>query len=477
MAAAFAVSGSLRGPLFTTAGLSGQSPQSRRFCDHPAPRIPLPSMGTDQRQGKLKAKMDTDFICQLGPAMYTDILNRERLRYPVSERKKLVVADQGKQRPKALQKRARDLADGLLEYICSENENYKYVLIATKENANMLTKEGFISSYDRDEILDGLERIKKDIEDGRFQWSNNKDLRTNIIDKLIDIVGRPAKRLDIAISHYVQLLRVLQLWCHDSIDEVISQIKELQIELILLAIRNGGLVLPSIWRRANWILLGDVVLSQLEQLDMGVSQLVSCKNKMDSTLETTFPSNSTYGSMNSLCKDPYNVHNSVVDFGNLIVGDISRDVSNLRLELSSWMELHLLTPNDKVIESVSLMEKQMLDLDNWTAIQSPYSIYNPVEDSSSRLLVLCRNVLEILKAAKEFSKEASFDHEKARTFLAPRCNFGASKLAEFHATKDLVGQKRYQGGSAIEKQNFKCHSDDTMRKLLAWSRRLQYDQN
>jgi hypothetical protein len=52
-----------------------------------------------------------------------------------------VVADQGKQRPKALQKRARDLADGLLEYICSENENYKYVLIATKENANMLTKE------------------------------------------------------------------------------------------------------------------------------------------------------------------------------------------------------------------------------------------------------------------------------------------------------------------------------------------------
>jgi argininosuccinate lyase len=89
--------------------------------------------------------------------------------------------------------------------------------------------QGFISSYARDEILDGLERIKKDIEDGRFQWSNNKDLRTNIIDKLIDIVGRPAKRLDIAISHYVQLLRVLQLWCHDSIDEVISQIKELQV--------------------------------------------------------------------------------------------------------------------------------------------------------------------------------------------------------------------------------------------------------
>lgn len=73
------------------------------------------------------------------------------------------------------------------------------------------------------------------------------------------------------------------------------------------------------------------------------------------------------------------MHNFAVEFGNLIVGDISRDLSNIGLELSSWMELHLLTPNDKVIESFSLMRKQMLDLDNLTATRSAYSIYNPVE--------------------------------------------------------------------------------------------------
>ncbi|XP_040246586.1 argininosuccinate lyase, chloroplastic-like [Aegilops tauschii subsp. strangulata] len=492
--AAFAVKGSLRGPCFSAAGLSsGQNPPRSSAA-------PLPSMvwstGSDPRHGKLKAQATewmrpnddyrydvqpsqrhTDFICQPGPAMHIDLLNRERLRYPMLERKKLVVADQVKKRPKALQKCARDFADWLLKYICSENENYKYVLVATKENANMLMKEGFISSYARDEILHGLERIKKDIEEGRFQWRDNKDLRTNIIDTLIDIVGGPAKRLDRVISHYVQLLTVLQLWCHDSIDQVISQTKELQTELFLLAIRNGGLVLPSIWRRANWILLGDVVLSQLEQLDMDVSQLVSCKNKMDSTLQTALPSDSTYCSMNSLCKDPRHMHNFAVEFGNLIVGDISRDLSNIGLELSSWMELHLLTPNDKVIESFSLMRKQMLDLDNLTATRSAYSIYNPVEDSSRRFLASFRSVSEILKAAKEFAKQSSFDHEKARTFLAPRDNFGASQLAEFHATKSLDGQNKDEGGSAIEKQNFRLHSDDTMRKLLDWPRRLQSEKN
>jgi hypothetical protein len=50
-------------------------------------------------------------------------------------------------------------------------------------------------------------------------------------------------------------------------------------------------------------------------------------------------------------------------------------------------------------------------------------------------LATYRNVSEILKAAKEFAKEASFNHEKTRTFLAPRGNFGASQLTEFHATK------------------------------------------
>jgi hypothetical protein len=76
-----------------------------------------------------------------------------------------VVADQGKQRMKALQKRARDLADGLLEYICSENENYKYVLIATEENANMLTKEVLSLSLSHVELF----RSAK----GNFMLSDN----------------------------------------------------------------------------------------------------------------------------------------------------------------------------------------------------------------------------------------------------------------------------------------------------------------
>jgi hypothetical protein len=51
------------------------------------------------------------------------------------------VTDQRKRRQEAREKRSRDLVDGLIEYISLDNENYKYVIIASKENANMIMEE------------------------------------------------------------------------------------------------------------------------------------------------------------------------------------------------------------------------------------------------------------------------------------------------------------------------------------------------
>lgn len=89
--------------------------------------------------------------------------------------------------------------------------------------------QGFISSSALDEILCGLARIEKDIEEGKFKWTNNVDVRTNIIQVLTEIIGAPAKRLDAIMSHYVQQLTALQIWCCDSIDKIVTQIKELQV--------------------------------------------------------------------------------------------------------------------------------------------------------------------------------------------------------------------------------------------------------
>jgi len=172
---------------------------------------------------------DVVFSNPFAPGIHIDLLNRMHVCSPLLESTKVVAADQRKRRLMAFQQRTRDFVDGMVQYISSHNENYKYFLTASKENANIIMEQGFISSSARDEILSGLERIEKDIGDGKFKWKNNVDVRTNIIEALIEITGAPAKRLDATISHYVQQLTVLQIWCCDSIDKIITQIKELQV--------------------------------------------------------------------------------------------------------------------------------------------------------------------------------------------------------------------------------------------------------
>lgn len=56
-----------------------------------------------------------------------------------------MVADQRKRRRKALQQRTIDFVDGLVQKICSHNENYKYFLTAIKEDANLIMEQ--VSSF------------------------------------------------------------------------------------------------------------------------------------------------------------------------------------------------------------------------------------------------------------------------------------------------------------------------------------------
>lgn len=56
-----------------------------------------------------------------------------------------MVADQRKRRQKAIQQRTLDFVDGLVQKISSHNENYKYFLTASKDNANLIMEQ--VSSF------------------------------------------------------------------------------------------------------------------------------------------------------------------------------------------------------------------------------------------------------------------------------------------------------------------------------------------
>ncbi|CAL5086773.1 unnamed protein product [Urochloa decumbens] len=472
------VKGSLQGPAgCASTFLSARKPRIANFACFPGNHPLQQRGGGDRWGGRLKAQepdrvprsrkplfSDADYVDPQAPTSYVDVLNTLRIHHPSSLEQKLM-CEEDKQHEKALQQCARDFVDGIIQFVSSEKECYKFTINACKETSNMMMELGFISCCNRDGILNGLERIEDDIAKGRFEWRENKDVRSNIVEALVETVGEPARILDATLSQYVQKLTILRLWFHNSLDTIVTQIEQLQVELVLLALRNWGFVVPLFFRRTDWILLGELILSQVELLERDVSRLRSCKNEIDSTLLITFPLCSTDGRLDSRLSNDgsHLLQNAVINFGNMIIGDISIDISTLKREIGYWTAFRFLTPNDGVRESFSLMKKYVSDLNKLATIRrdSLTCYYLQKQDTCQRFLTTYVIVQQILKVATDFAKHASFNHKKVQSF--PSFGYIKTGSSDIHTVKVDDDDQ-----SEKATQDFRSRSDEVMKRLVDW---------
>lgn len=126
-----------------------------------------------------------------------------------------------------------------------------------------------MSVDERDSILEGLDEIERRIESGEFVWrTDREDVHMNIEAALIDMIGEPAKKLHTARSRNDQVLTDFRLWCRDAIDTILDAIKYLQVSMVILALKNEGLIVPGYThlQRAQPVLLQHLLLAFVEQV-------------------------------------------------------------------------------------------------------------------------------------------------------------------------------------------------------------------
>ena len=126
-----------------------------------------------------------------------------------------------------------------------------------------------MSISDRDCILAGLDEIEKRIRNGEFVWrADREDVHMNIEAALTDLIGEPAKKLHTARSRNDQVATDFRLWCRDAIDSIIERIKDFQVAMVDLAIKNKGIIVPGYThlQRAQPVLLQHLLLAFVEQV-------------------------------------------------------------------------------------------------------------------------------------------------------------------------------------------------------------------
>src|SRR5262245_17663541 len=87
-------------------------------------------------------------------------------------------------------------------------------------HARMLGATGIIPVEDVTAILDGLQKVQAEIEDGSFEFNEKlEDVHMNVEARLTELIGAPAGRLHTARSRNDQVVTDLRLWLKTAIAE------------------------------------------------------------------------------------------------------------------------------------------------------------------------------------------------------------------------------------------------------------------
>ena len=161
---------------------------------------------------------------------------------------------------------------------------YRYDIEGSRAHARMLAQTSVISESDRDAILEGLDQVEQEIEQGTFNWSVSlEDVHMNIESRLTAIVGEAGKKLHTGRSRNDQVATDMRLYLRDQIDLAMTEITRLQQGLLDLAEREHDTIMPGFTHLqvAMPVTFGHHMLAWFEMLQRDRSRLQDCRGRMN----------------------------------------------------------------------------------------------------------------------------------------------------------------------------------------------------
>ncbi|KAJ4817156.1 Argininosuccinate lyase [Rhynchospora pubera] len=363
------------------------------------------------------------------------------------------------------------------------DELYMHDIVGSRAHVKMLAAMGLITVDDRDVILNGLDEIKRLIEDGKFEWRKDRqDVHMNIEAALIDMVGEPAKKLHTARSRNDQVATDLRLWCRDAIGKILIHLRNLQVALVSLALDNKGLIIPGYThlQRAQPVLLPHLLLSYVEEFERDTGRLVNCKDRLNycplgagALAGTGLPIDRFATSDELKFTEPLRNSIDAVSDRDFILEFLSTNaitaihLSRLGEEWVLWSseEFGFLIANDKVTTGGNIIPQKnnpdpmelvrgktarvVGDLVTLLVLCKglPHAYNRDLQEDKEPLFDSVKTVIGMLEVSTEFARNISFNREKINSSL-PDGYLDATTLVDylvkkgipFRTSHDIVGR-------------------------------------
>lgn len=130
--------------------------------------------------------------------------------------------------------------------ISFDRKFYKQDIEGSKAHVTMLAKQGILTQDEKEEIVEGLNGILADVENGTLEITDQyEDIHSFVEANLIDRIGAAGKKLHTGRSRNDQVALDMKLYTRDEILEMDVLLKTLLTTLLTIMEENTGTYMPG----------------------------------------------------------------------------------------------------------------------------------------------------------------------------------------------------------------------------------------
>ena len=151
-------------------------------------------------------------------------------------------------------------------------------------HAKMLARAGTINEEDADLIVDGLKRVRQEIEADSFPWDTSlEDLHMNIESRLHQLIGPAAGRLHTGRSRNDQIALAMRMYTKEVIDDTVRALRGVQRALVARGQEFRDVLMPGYthMQRAQPVLFAHHLLAYFQMFERDIDRFRDCYKRAD----------------------------------------------------------------------------------------------------------------------------------------------------------------------------------------------------
>ena len=165
-----------------------------------------------------------------------------------------------------------------------DRKMYRQDIIGSKAHAAMLGKQGVLTQEETQAILEGLDGILEDVENGKLQiTSEYEDIHSFVEAVLTQRIGDAGKKLHTGRSRNDQVALDMKLYVRDELDETEDLLKELLKSLLQIMEENTDTYMPGFThlQKAQPVTLAHHIGAYFEMFRRDRERLVDVRKRLN----------------------------------------------------------------------------------------------------------------------------------------------------------------------------------------------------